>query len=136
MIEATLVKSTNLLKVLYTGHIKPEEAKNAAQDIEKLLGEVESGFLLLTDMRSLETMDLGCVPFIEQVMDACNDRGIALVVRIIPDPHKDIGLNILSLFHYRRGVRIVTCQKLEEAERALAGPTAQERQSAKATKQS
>jgi hypothetical protein len=131
MIEATLVKSTNLLKVIYVGHIKPEEAKDAAKDIEKLLGEVEPGFRLLTDMWSLETMDLGCVPYIEQVMDACNDRGIALVVRIIPDPHKDIGLNILSLFHYHRGVRIVTCQKLEEAESVLAGSIAQERQSAK-----
>jgi hypothetical protein len=44
-----------------------------------------------------------------------------MVVRVIPDPHKDIGLNILSLFHYRRGVRIVTCETLEEAMRALVG---------------
>jgi len=31
-----------------------------------------------------------------------------MVVRIIPDPRKDIGLNILSRFHYRRGSRFVT----------------------------
>ena len=32
---------------------------------------------------------------------------------------KHIGLNILSLFHYRRRVRIVTCETLEEAMKAL-----------------
>jgi hypothetical protein len=44
-----------------------------------------------------------------------------MVVRVIPDPQKDIGLNILSLFHYRRRVRIVTCKTLAEAMKALAG---------------
>jgi len=47
--------------------------------------------------------------------------GVELVVRVIPDPHKDIGFNILSLFHYRRRVRIVTCPTLEEAMKALEG---------------
>jgi hypothetical protein len=54
-------------------------------------------------------------------MDLCNKHGIEMVVRVIPDPQKDIGLNILSLFHYRRRVRIVTCKTLAEAMRALAG---------------
>ena len=35
------------------------------------------------------------------------------------DPRKDIGLNILSLFHYGRGVQIVSCETLEEAMEAL-----------------
>jgi hypothetical protein len=124
MIEATVDKSANLLKVRYIGQIGPEESKHGAEQIKMLLGQLQPGFRLLTDMRALQTMDLGCVPYIEQVMDLCDDRGIGFVVRVIPDPHKDIGLNIMSLFHYRRGVRIVTCQKFEEAERVLAAPTA------------
>jgi hypothetical protein len=40
-------------------------------------------------------------------------------VRVIPDSRKDIGLNIMSLFHYRRGVRIVTCETLAEAHTIL-----------------
>jgi hypothetical protein len=40
---------------------------------------------------------------------------------VIPDPRKDIGFNILSLFHYRHDIHIVTCETLEEAKRALAG---------------
>jgi len=55
------------------------------------------------------------------MMDLCNKKGVETVVRVIPDPHKDIGLNIMSLFHYRRRVRVVTCQTLEEARRVLAG---------------
>ena len=123
MIEATVEKSTNLLKVRYNGHIGPEESKRGAKQIELLLSELQPGFRLLTDLRALEVMDLGCVPDIEHVMDLCDDRGIGMVVRVIPDPHKDIGLNILSLFHYRRGVRILTCATLQEAEQALAIPT-------------
>jgi hypothetical protein len=45
---------------------------------------------------------------------------VELVVRVIPDPTKDIGLNILSVFHYRHRVRVVTCQTMEEAARLLA----------------
>jgi hypothetical protein len=119
MIEVMHEKTANLLKVGYTGHIKAAEAGDCAEKIRSLLPELRQEFRMLTDMRALEVMDLDCVPYIEQVMDWCNDAGIRLVVRIIPDPHKDIGLNILSLFHYRRGVRIVTCQTMEEAERAL-----------------
>jgi hypothetical protein len=53
------------------------------------------------------------------MMDLCNKQGAARVVRVIPDPHKDIGLNILSLFHYGRKVRISTYQTLAEALQAL-----------------
>jgi hypothetical protein len=60
------------------------------------------------------------VPHIRRIMDLCNQRGVAMVVRVIPDPQKDIGLNIMSLFHYKRQVRIVTCQNLAQAQRALA----------------
>ncbi|HZR16474.1 MAG TPA: hypothetical protein VFE51_04040 [Verrucomicrobiae bacterium] len=120
MIEGTLDKSTNLIKMSYSGRVDPEQTQAYVPRMQAMLAEVQPGFRLLTDLRRLETMDLGCVPFIEQVMDLCDDRGISMVVRIIPDPHKDIGLNIMSLFHYRRGVRIVTCLTMEQAETALA----------------
>jgi hypothetical protein len=50
-----------------------------------------------------------------------DQKGIAKVVRVIPDPGKDIGLSIMSLFHYRRGVSIVTVETLAEAEKNLPG---------------
>ena len=86
-----------------------------------LLAEVRPGFRLLVDFSGLELMDLACVPHIERMMDRCNQKGVEMVVRVIPDPHKDIGMNILSLFHYRRRVRIVTCETLEKAMEVLSG---------------
>jgi hypothetical protein len=56
----------------------------------------------------------------EQIMDLCGEKGVAMVVRVVPDPHKDIGYNIMSLFHYTRDVIIVTCSNLDEAASALA----------------
>jgi len=53
-------------------------------------------------------------------MDLINQRGVSLIVRVIPDPAKDIGLNILTIFHYPRQPRIITCQKLAEAIQQLA----------------
>ena len=121
MIEASIDKAANLLKVTYLGQVEAEEAKRSLGEVQGMVTQMKPGFRLLTDLRSLERMDLGCVPHIEEVMDLCDDKGIVMVVRIIPDPHKDIGLNIMSLFHYRRGVRIVTCKTIEEAQTAL-GP--------------
>jgi hypothetical protein len=99
----------------------PTTRRAWTREIPTLLPDLRPGFRLLTDMSSLESMDLACVPYIKQLMDLCNKHGIEMVVRVIPDPQKDIGLNILSLFHYRRRVRIVTCKTLAEAMRALAG---------------
>jgi hypothetical protein len=120
MIEVKVEKPANLLKISYVGTVGAEEARESAQKIESLLGDLEPGFRMLTDMRNLKIMDLACVPYIERVMDACDEAGIKMVVRIIPDPHKDIGLNIMAFFHYDRGVQIINCQTLPEAERILA----------------
>ena len=37
------------------------------------------------------------------------------MTRVVPDPHKDIGLNILSQFHYARELPITTVETLVEA---------------------
>jgi hypothetical protein len=42
-----------------------------------------------------------------------------MVVRVIPDPTRDIGLQIMSYFHYDGAVRIVTCATLDEATEIL-----------------
>ena len=114
-------KSKNLLKITYAQHVGPEDTKRVEETIPPLLADLRPGFRLLTDLSSLESMDLACVPYIKRMMDLFNKKGAEMVVRVIPDPQKDIGLNILSLFHYRRRVRIVTCQTLAEAKKVLEG---------------
>jgi hypothetical protein len=53
-------------------------------------------------------------------MDLFVLHGIAKVIRIIPDPDKDIGLKLLSIVHYRGRVPTLTCKTRAEAERELA----------------
>src|SRR5438552_15807378 len=114
----------NLLKINYSERVGLEEAKRCAAQVQTLLPELKPGFRLLTDLTGLEIMETSCIPVIRQVMDMLNKHGVKQVVRVIPDPRKDVGLNIMSLFHYRRDVSIVTYEKLEEALGALEKPGA------------
>ncbi len=120
MHQAHLDKSTNLLRIAYSGRVSADETKEAAEELRLLLPDLKAGFRLLADLTALELMDAASIPQIRLMMDLCNAAGVATVVRVIPDPHKDIGLNILSLFHYRHDVQIVTCKTLEEAMKVLA----------------
>jgi hypothetical protein len=119
MFETGLDKTRNLLQISFSGHVDADEAKRCTDQVALLLTEVKQGFRLLTDMTGLESMEAACVPFIRSSMDMCNKQGVAVIARVIPDPHKDIGFSILSLFHYRHNLRIVTCETLEEAMKAL-----------------
>jgi hypothetical protein len=120
MFQAEVDKAQNLLKISYAQHVGPEDTRRGEEKIHTLLADLQPGFRLLTDLSALDSMDLACLPYIERVMDLFNEKGVEMVVRVIPDPHKDIGLNILSLFHYRRGVHIVTCETMAEALQVLA----------------
>jgi anti-anti-sigma regulatory factor len=121
MFETAFDKPNNLLRMTFSGHVTADEAKQGTDELADHLVETESGFRLLTDLTGLEAMDTECVPYIRSSMDILNKKGVAMVVRVIPDPQKDIGFKILSLFHYGHDVQIVTCESLEEAMRALAG---------------
>jgi hypothetical protein len=48
-----------------------------------------------------------------------DQHGMGLLVYVIPDPSKDIVLNIFAIFHYAKRPRVVTCQNIIEAARAL-----------------
>ena len=55
-----------------------------------------------------------------KIMDALAEKGVASVSRVIPDPHKDIGLNILSQFHYGPEIKIATFETLADALQSMA----------------
>ena len=52
---------------------------------------------------------------IAEIMDALAEKKVAMVVRVIPDHHKDIGLNILSQFHYGPKIKLATFESLAAA---------------------
>jgi hypothetical protein len=106
----------NLIEVRYRGRVAVAEVRAVSEKVMDLLPQMRQGFTFLADLSCLE---LDCVTEITRIMDACNVAGIGTVVRIVPDPRKDIGLNILSIIHYRRGVHVINCQNSAEAERLL-----------------
>jgi hypothetical protein len=112
----------NLVRVCYFGHVTAIAMKAGLAEIESLLPKTRPGFTVLTDLSGLDSMDLDCVPHLTKIMDVCKAKGIGTAVRVIPDPDKDIGFNILSIIHYRSGVRIVTCETLADAERIVKPP--------------
>lgn len=120
MFQAEIDKSQNLLKFVFSGRVTPEETKRWREKLAVLLGELKPGFKLLSDFSGVESMDLACAPDIESSMEACDKAGIVKVVRVITHPRQDIGLSIMSLFHYRRCISIITCETMEEALKALA----------------
>ena len=68
--------------------------------VREMMKEVTPGFRVLTDFRWLERMDPAAAIPLAEIMDALAEKDVAAVVRVVPDPRKDIGLNILSQFHY------------------------------------
>jgi hypothetical protein len=79
------------------------------------MDRLKSGFLLLTDLSNLESMDASCAPALGAVMDLCSAKGMLNEVRVIPEPSKDIGFVLISRFHHNPPVKTQTFQSLAEA---------------------
>ena len=97
----------------------PEELRRGAEDIRALIADLKPGFRVLADFGRLDAMDLACTTEIGRMMELLDRSGVGLLVRLIPDARKDIGLDILTLFHYRHQPRVVTCKRLAEAFKKL-----------------
>jgi hypothetical protein len=121
--EVKVETERNVVRVSYSGKVLATHMPAAVGEVERLLPQLQTGFVVFTDLSDLDSMELECGQYISRIMDLCKARGVGLVIRVIPNQTKDIGLNILSLTHYRGQVQIVTCENVEEAERALPMPT-------------
>ena len=123
MIKFEVDEPERLLVIRYRGVVEAEETEKGLEQIRNGLAKLQSGFRLLADLSELQSMVAACAPFIEKAMDMCNEKGASMVVRVIPDPHRDIGLQIMSIFHYRGDVQIITCETLAQAEEILRAET-------------
>ena len=115
MVLVTANKTKRLLYLRFIDHVTLDEIRRSQNDARTLLADFPEGFRLLTDLDRLQSMDIDCAMEIGEMMDIFKQSGIELVVRIIPDTQKDIGLNILSVFHYGRDLRTVSCETMAEA---------------------
>jgi len=109
-----------LLVLSVAGTVSVDEAKETVARVREKLEEMAPGFVALADFRWLESMSAAAAPFVAEIMDAFAAKKVSAVVRVMPDPHRDIGLNILSPFHYGPEVRLMTFETLADAIQALA----------------
>ena len=115
MYAVELDRSKRLLVITAAQRVTVEEVKAIAGRARKLLHDVAPGFHVLADFRLLESMDPAAARHIAEIMDALAEKQVASVARVMPDPHKDIGFNILSQFHYGANVKIATFETLADA---------------------
>ena len=122
MFQNELDISHRLLSVRWRGHATFDEARFCLENLQSLLTDIQPGFRLFADLGRLLSMPTAAAPYIGQIMESCSEKGVELVVRLLPaEPSKDIGFAIMSRFHYAPDIRIVTCTTMEEAAGHLRG---------------
>jgi anti-anti-sigma regulatory factor len=112
-------RSKRLLVISAAGEVTKKEVEAVALRVREMMKEVTPGFRVLTDFRWLDRMEPAAATHLAEIMDALAETDVAAVVRVVPDPHKDIGLNILSQFHYGPNIKLTTFESLAEALSAL-----------------
>ncbi len=120
MYAVELDRSKRLLVISALQRVTAEEAKLASRRVRELVRDIDPGFRVLADFRWLDSMDSAPARHVAEIMDALAEKGVASVTRVMPDPHKDIGLNILSQFHYGPEIQIATFETLADALQTMA----------------
>jgi anti-anti-sigma regulatory factor len=119
MYSIEIDRSKRLLVISALQQVTAEQAKLAAKRVRELVRDVAPGFRVLADFRWLESMDSAAAPHVARIMDTLAEKGVSSVTRVMPDPHKDIGLNILSQFHYGPEIQIAAFETLADALQSL-----------------
>ncbi len=120
MYAVELDQSKRLLVISAARRVTAEQIKAVAQRVRELVQDIAPGFRVLVDFRWLDLMDSAAAPHLAEIMEALTEKGVAYVARVMPDPHKDIGLNILSQFHYGPQIQIATFATLADALQSVA----------------
>jgi hypothetical protein len=120
MFSVEVSHAERLIKIIWSGQVDSDEMRRCAEEIGVATSKIPPGFRLLADMTDLKSMDYAGASYIGSVMDLCVIKQVEHVVRVIPDPRKDIGLNIMSHFHYGSKIRVTNCENLVDAMRRLA----------------
>ena len=119
MYAVELDQSKRLLVISALQRVTAEQVEAVAYRVRDLLHDIAPGFRVLVDFRWLDSMDSPVAPHLAEIMETLTQKGVASVARVMPDPHKDIGLNILSQFHYGPDIPITTFETLADALQSL-----------------
>lgn len=123
MFSVEVDQTKRLVVISAAGRVTKDEVKHAAVQMREMLEDFAPEFRALTDFRWLEWMQPAAAEHVAEIMKVWAEKGVHLVVRVVPDPRKDIGLNILSQFHYGPEIQIVTFETLADAIQLLSEQT-------------
>lgn len=115
MINLSYDPTHNTVIIDFIGKIDPAQSEDYLASIPKLVPKDKKKFNLLVDLSLVESMDPHMKGPIKQAMEIFNSHGVEMIIRVIPNPHHDIGLNIMSFFHYDKKVRMLTLKSRQEA---------------------
>jgi hypothetical protein len=119
MFLASSNKARGVLHISYIDHVTVVDLERGHDDVVALLADLPAGFKMLVDLSRMESMDTDCVTQLGKIMELLDQHGLEHVVRVIPDPTKDIGFNILARFHYHHNPRMNNCETMLEAAKLL-----------------
>jgi hypothetical protein len=119
MILCNVDESGRVLTMSYNHRVGAEDMRRCLGTVRDLMEQLKPGFFLLTDLTNLESMEASCAPDLGAIMELCSAKGMASVVRVIPDPTKDIGFDLISQFHLQLPVKTQTHQSLADAIKSL-----------------
>jgi hypothetical protein len=122
MILATSNKPARLMHINFLGLVTADEFRRGIGEVQGLLPELPAGWRVIVDLERMDSMDIACSELVGRLMEVMEQHGVDQIIRIIPDPNKDIGFNIISRFHYHRQPHVATFKALAEAAALLAGP--------------
>ena len=109
----------NTLEIHLQECFDTKQGRELFGELSRRIHELKPGFRLLTDLSQLKDMNLDAHKSIDEIMELCNKHNVSKVVRVIAKDTRDIGFNIMSLFHYSHRVIIHTCNSLEEAQQEM-----------------
>ena len=115
MVSCSSDESGQFLTISYSGGVTHNCVEGSRRNIRDEMGHLKPGFVLLVDLTALESMSPECAQALGALIELCSSREMGVAVWVVPDPEKDIGLNLISKFHCWQPVRMHTRPNLAEA---------------------
>jgi hypothetical protein len=116
MFKIELNPYPNTISIEISGCFDLNQAEQIHKRLEAVLPDFKQGFILITDISSLQDIDNDVRISIKKSMDLINRHRPSRIIRIVPDINKDVGFNIMSMFHYSKDIKINTLQSPDQSE--------------------
>ncbi len=120
MILVEADKSGQMLTMSYSQCVLAADMRECLENVRGVMDTLQPGFVLITDLSALESMDPSCAGDLGEIMSLCQEKEVKTVVRVIPDPSKDIGFALIARFHHHPDVHTRTYESLTDALQSLA----------------